>query len=628
MDSVPRQQHEDLQQRFEDLENEYKRSLERLNKAGAKIKRQNETIRSWQRYYDTHPKYTKPHGSGHKSEPKPVTPPDAVLAAPSPLVTPPRPNDEEALVDEGIAHAEAVLPEYHESKAPNQVSTIKHEIIHHRSSSQSTQLDSDDKKGDHAVFAPVDDDDEPEVISTRVVRKPGRRAGNHDNATALRSEGTPAQPHRIKREDTGPSQSMSNVPAFLRSVTQMSDLDTLVAHVETPKKRQKMIELEEDEGNRTIRATKTEKLNNLLRTARDENTPPSGSQRLRDSQTSNRSRPRSSGGPLQPLSANAPTLPRTSDPSAKRDRAYHEDSEERLADGVSRLAEDDTNFLSPDKQNSRRLRRLEGLLQGDDAAKNVLTPRALSNSRSPIAPRNPVSPLTATRPKRAQKPVARTSKSPPTVSPARRKRAASPSAKPLKRTRISRSPPPSPLPEEEPLRARPLHRLVPDDFRINPLYAGTDYAFNAPLRDHASRQCVPGCTRPCCAALQHFAGADTPRGRAHTRGAAEDEDDLLREHLGHDPAFLTSSQRESLLRSARAQKVANKYGKHKQVFERRQSPPGFWDTEMPSTQDRQEHKKQAKERERQDVEERWREAVRGDGRGRWTFKDELPGKTR
>ncbi|KAF2219295.1 hypothetical protein BDZ85DRAFT_268768 [Elsinoe ampelina] len=638
-DSVPRSQYEELQRQYNALEDDYKALLVHLNKATVKLREAKATCKAWQRYYDTHPKYTRSHQKYTREPVLPsATPPPRASPSSSPVTAVtdmvtlqqsekstesstanladelrhndvPRSRDQPALVDENTTEM-AMDPI---SVEPNP-------------SSQSTELGSDDLK-DQPDTALEEDDDEPEVISARVIRKPGRRTEVKKEALLTSKDGSSSRPFQIKREDTG-TQGLSNVPAFLRLHTQTSDLDALVAHVETPRKRQKIMHLDDDEASRTVRAAKADKPSVLLRAAQDENTPPASSQQSRHSQKSDRSASRDSTGPLQPLGTNTPTLPRTSDLNVKRNGLHHAKKDFKIAQDVANLAEDDTNFLSPDQQNDKNIRRLEGLLQSDSASRNIITPRAMSGSRSPNAVRPTVSPVTATRPRKVQEvAVEKRSLTPATASPVRRKRVSSP-VKPAKRMRASHSPPPAPGPEEEPLRAKPLHRLVPDDFRINPLYAGTDFAFGGPLRDHQSRQCVAGCTRPCCAALQHFAGSETPLGRLQARDTTEEDEQLLREHLGHDPATLTSSQRDSLLRSARAQKVANKYGKHKQVFERRQSPPGFWDTEMPSTQDRQAQKKQAKERERQDVEERWREAVRGDGKGRWIFKDELPGKVR
>ncbi|PNS14507.1 hypothetical protein CAC42_3793 [Sphaceloma murrayae] len=622
-DVVSGDQYRQLQADFDALQREYEGALTQLNRARKKILRYRETSLAWQRYVDSHPKYVDKRETS-KPSPRLETPQSVSVTHASEIpggqgapsdgeLARPAIKSEDDATNAGCGVADAGLPVVDYSRLQVTVDIAPTAQTTHRSSSQSTQIDSDDIVDRHGVAEPPQDDDEPEVISARQVRKP----------RATRSSG----PTRIKHEDSGSTQNISNVPAFLRTSTQMSDLDQLLQHVETPKKRQRLIGLQEEgEEARTIRASRAEKLNSLLRECKDENTPPSASQRSRESQRSSASRPRSSGGPLQSLSTNTPILPRTSDLGARGHKLVDDSFEERTAQHVGHLAEDGTDFLSPDRQKARTVRRLDGLLQGEGAKKNFITPRAQSGSRPPPLKRtiDPPTPIASKATSFTNKPKSSRNVTSPLESPRAAKRTSSPQPlrkHPAKRPRTSQSPPPSPQPEEEPLRCRPLHRLTPDDFKINPLYAGTDFAFNAPLRDHASRRCIPGCTRPCCASIQAFA-ADSMRGRPATRTTVAEEDALLREHLGHDPLHLTSSQRTSLLESAKAQKVADRYGKHRQVFERRRTPPGFWRTEMPSTQELEEDRRQAKRVDREVVEERWREAVRGDGKGRWVFRDE------
>ncbi|TKX19497.1 DNA repair protein endonuclease-like protein [Elsinoe australis] len=642
-DVVPGPQHRALQEKYDNLEKDYKSALDRLHRSKIALVKYRDVLKNWQEWYDKHPRYTT---SKKKDEPRsaaqslkyesplPVSrSTGGSLAEQLPQLQTTEPRPQAALQEDheyNISNAED-LPEPGpgqlerlQAEGPVQITTVSH----HRSSSQSTQIDPEDLIEQHIKTEPIDDDDEPEVVSARTIRK-SRPSSRIQRASGNR--GTPSQPYKIKREDTSTSEHMFDVPAFMRTYTQASDLDQSLAHIETPRKRQKLIEFAEEDA-RTVRATRADKLNGLLRAAKDENTPPSNSQQSRDSQNSTSSRSRSSGGPLHSLSTNTPTLPRTSPRPVKREKLHEDGRDERVADNVHRLAGDDTNFSNPDQQNTKKVRRLENLLQGEGTSKNILTPRALSGSRSPLQRIAPASPSMSNGPRAPATRNTRHKKPSPAAEPtSRRKRPASPLTS-SKRARVSHSSPPAPRPEEEPLRARPLHSLVPDDFKINPLYAGTDYAFNAPLRDQASRRCVPGCTRECCASLLRFTTATTPRGRPTSRdtpttnATEEDEEEdnsTLQAYLGHDPSSLTASQRESLLQSARAQKVANRYGRHKQVFERRRTPPGFWRTEMPSTQEMEEDRRQAKEVEKRVTEERWREAVRGDGKGRWVFRDEV-----
>jgi hypothetical protein len=105
-----------------------------------------------------------------------------------------------------------------------------------------------------------------------------------------------------------------------------------------------------------------------------------------------------------------------------------------------------------------------------------------------------------------------------------------------------------------------------------------------------------------------------------------DEERLLKHHLGEsfdldrivrmDPA-----QRAELVLQAKVQIVAQRYGRHRlRPNARAKSPPGFWDIDMPTTQDMEERAVEAERRRREVVGERYREAMRP--AGRWLFKDE------
>lgn len=224
------------------------------------------------------------------------------------------------------------------------------------------------------------------------------------------------------------------------------------------------------------------------------------------------------------------------------------------------------------------------------------------------------------------------------------------------------------------LREQPKHALRPSDFKLNPCLANAltnpnhpnyPYAYEEPIRGHA-RTCLPGCTRPnCCGDLfRKFAeagGADLPSARApkpsifdvpssspadEDAAQRDEEDRLLEDYLGEEEAARLAlpkppskdrktmtedeerQRREALARErtemilqARGARLARGLGRHRERFERRRTPPGFWRTEMPTTQDLEGDRREAERLEREVVEERWREAVRS-GRGRWVFRDE------
>ena len=180
------------------------------------------------------------------------------------------------------------------------------------------------------------------------------------------------------------------------------------------------------------------------------------------------------------------------------------------------------------------------------------------------------------------------------------------------------SPPPL-QPEDEPLRLRPRQLLRLEDFRINPKYMGENYAFADTFRGREQRRCLQGCTRPDCCG-DAFRKAVELGAVKNTKGDSQ----LLEEYLGPDFASLMGAfapdKRNDILAQARAHSFANQHGKHRHAFERRSTPPGFWRTDMPSTQEEQQDRAKAEEMEMAKVEDRWREAMR-DG-GRWKFRDE------
>lgn len=173
------------------------------------------------------------------------------------------------------------------------------------------------------------------------------------------------------------------------------------------------------------------------------------------------------------------------------------------------------------------------------------------------------------------------------------------------RTDESQNHPTVESPEDEPYRARPLHRLGLEHFKINPDYnEGLDFAFDTVLRKKNERQCAPGCMRPdCCGrnflAMARFGGLPVELERSglderNLRGTPSDED------------------------AARA--IADQYGKHRHNHQRPRTPPGFWRTEMPSTQDLEHDHEEARRYERAKVKERYNEAMRPGGL--WKYADE------
>ncbi|KAN0108869.1 SAE2 domain containing protein [Hyaloscypha variabilis] len=182
-------------------------------------------------------------------------------------------------------------------------------------------------------------------------------------------------------------------------------------------------------------------------------------------------------------------------------------------------------------------------------------------------------------------------------------------------------------PDQEPLRARPVSKLKLTDFKVNPNYnQGYNYAFSEVVRgQNARRQCLQGCTKPECCGSKFRTLVEMEReGRGRPTLSQEEADDmLLDEYLG-DNAYkirnMSKQQKEELIIQAKTRDMANKYGRHRHAYERRTSPPGFWRADFPTTQeDREDHEK-ARELERSAVEERYKEAMRPNGR--FLFRDE------
>jgi len=175
--------------------------------------------------------------------------------------------------------------------------------------------------------------------------------------------------------------------------------------------------------------------------------------------------------------------------------------------------------------------------------------------------------------------------------------------------------------EQVPLREKPVTELSIQDFKPNPAYnQGYSYAFSETVRKRGDRMCLPGCTNPqCCGStFRTFAAAQAPLN-------ASQEEALLEDYLGEAYSKLqltqmSSEERQELVLQARTRKMAKESGKHREAYQRRRTPPGFWRVDFPTTQEREEDRARAKEQERLEIHERWIEANRKGGK--WIFRDE------
>lgn len=180
-------------------------------------------------------------------------------------------------------------------------------------------------------------------------------------------------------------------------------------------------------------------------------------------------------------------------------------------------------------------------------------------------------------------------------------------------------------PEDEPYRSRPLQRLTLGHFKLNPQRnEGLDYAYSEVVRKKDDRKCLAGCIRPECCGGRFRAMARLGGLPARSPREQEEEDQrVLEEYVGEDHHLLeglSAQDRDDLLVEARARAIANQYGKHRHNHQRPRSPPGFWRTDMPSTQELETDREAAQRQDREKVEERYREAMRPGGL--WTWADE------
>ena len=172
-----------------------------------------------------------------------------------------------------------------------------------------------------------------------------------------------------------------------------------------------------------------------------------------------------------------------------------------------------------------------------------------------------------------------------------------------------------------PLRGRPLSQLRLSDFKVNPATNdGYSYAFNDVVRGGAERAtALVGCIRDDCCGRQFRALA---RAERHSTGAFAFRA-LLEEYLGDDAWRLGSmptQEKEELWLEAKTRALANQHGRCRHRYQRMPSPPGFWRTDFPSTQETAEHTAQGRKMEAEMIQERYHEAMRSGGR--WLFRDE------
>lgn len=178
--------------------------------------------------------------------------------------------------------------------------------------------------------------------------------------------------------------------------------------------------------------------------------------------------------------------------------------------------------------------------------------------------------------------------------------------------------------DKTPLRQRPVEELRMEDFKPNPAFNdGYDFVYDEVVRGKA-RDELPGCVDPnCCGPFFHRKAVEE-RNKLGSNPVARAQDiKLLEDYLGDDAHLLGSTSRakkEELWLEAKTWELSNKYARHRHRYVRMGSPPGFWNTDFPCTQERAAEKEEAERMTRALVKDRCLDARRGNGR--WLFRDE------
>lgn len=155
------------------------------------------------------------------------------------------------------------------------------------------------------------------------------------------------------------------------------------------------------------------------------------------------------------------------------------------------------------------------------------------------------------------------------------------------------------------------NKLDISHFRVNPdVNEGRDYAFAETVRNREARRCLPGCAKTCCKELSGFveaAGLPSPAPRGPRWRSSSPPASVDKFRVREEPEALDK-------------KFTAKFGKHRDAFARRRSPPGFWNADFPDTQAIEKQNEEAEEMRMQKVEDMRREAEKG-GKGRYVYRD-------
>ncbi|KAK5107123.1 hypothetical protein LTR62_001713 [Meristemomyces frigidus] len=632
--------YEALSKQYRDLETRHRRCTRHIELANKKYREAKESARQWKAYHDR--KHTKDSASE-----RPVTPVSTVENArgmpildsdSTPRARTTESNQHDTIVPGAGNRAHpatlARLQDKGQMMLQNQGDTGRPATITPSlrvSSSQTTEAgcDSPNMPSSPPANVPPSIDDQPVVVSSRSLKRkrstPGSKPGLH--IWIKQEAGSPEKPIEIKSEDFSSPARISRHPVRIET----SDLDAFVDRLSTPRESSCGVRTSSEEVAKRPRwMSRVSSLSNtdILDCARRVT---SVQNEEHQDQTPRSSSPEEQvfreTGVLQPISVNVPPDRRL----VAKDKQSDQDAAAKAAllseDGESQRVV--ASVRAPNTVEVKHLpdgktRRLDTLLKEHTSNRHELN-RNQTPDTTATRNRGLITPLSVplSRNLQGSKHISKPQIPPSTRSDAETIQSSkSMPKKTLKkdiRAPAGSTPSPPPVrPEDEPLRLRPIEMLRLEDFRVNPQYMGGNYAYSETVRSREARRCLPGCSRPCCASL--LKAAQMVPSLNPTRTDAE----VLETYLGLDwPTVIgacTPDQRKQHLQQARAAAFANQYGKHRNVFERQSTPPGFWRTDMPSTQEEEEYRAQAHAMTRQQVAERWRDAVRGGGR--WKFRDE------
>ncbi|CAK7226553.1 hypothetical protein SBRCBS47491_006270 [Sporothrix bragantina] len=478
--------------------------------------------------------------------------------------------------------------------------------------------------------------DGPEIIWERATKKPKREDQNRSSLMQ-----TPQILPVVKRESSGGTQRVLGLGVY-RESQESIDLDEGQLTVQTPRKRQLyfeqqgILERESDESSESA--------------SQEQPAGPEASSNIARQPSAQPFVPPPRPAPSTPYAPSTPLAPLST--NIRRGTKGSVKALNLLKRGIESLAEDNQAYRSPDGVSRKtameppctiKSTRLDSLLNSRPSDPSPLsslsrptpsTVQRFNNSMSsPIAGLFGRPPPTRTLPHLrdgdAASPLLRMPNTAPRaetgIATPMMTKLSTPAINPLTAS-LQAAKASSAAKKTPALRSRPVDQLKMDDFKINPaLNNGETFAYNEVVRGRADRANLAGCTDPQCCG-KAFRGMATSEldaaGPAHIRHPENIV--LMERHLGND-AFLLAQmdpdEKRELWIEARTKELADKFGKHRHRYHRRASPPGFWDTDFPTTQDEEQHRAEAEKVERITVQERYREAMRPGG-GRWLFRDE------